>query len=159
MPLGQRAKLALLIGAVAVVVVIGLAIGYAVLGADNQPQGNQPPSQPSGAGGSGTSGNGSQSTDKTATALLTDDAMLNPDQAKVLDRIEGDCNVSPVHVHAQGEATRSVPRAHQGQIMVGQHHGLPGHTSRMTPTGLWSSGLEPAARLNNMSDFANVPCT
>ena len=36
--LGQRTKLALLIGAVAVVVVIGLVIGYAVLGADNQPQ-------------------------------------------------------------------------------------------------------------------------
>jgi hypothetical protein len=84
--LGQRAKLALLLGAVAVVVVIGLVIGYAVLGADNQPQGNQPPNQPSGAGGSGTSGNGGQSTDKTATALLTDAAMLNPDQAKVLDR-------------------------------------------------------------------------
>ena len=78
-PLGQRTKLALLIGAVAVVVVIGLVIGYAVLGADNQPQ--DPPG-----GSSTTSGNGSQSPDQTGTALLTDDAMLNPDQAKVLDR-------------------------------------------------------------------------
>jgi hypothetical protein len=79
-PLGQRTKLALLIGAVAVVVVIGLAIGYAVLGANNRPQ------DPPGAGGSGTSGNGSQSPDQSGTALLTDAAMLNADQAKVLDR-------------------------------------------------------------------------
>jgi hypothetical protein len=90
-PLGQRAKLALLIGAVAVVVVIGLVIGYAVLGADNQPQsnqpqGNQPQTRPDVAGGRGTSGNGSQSPDQTGTALLSDAAMLNPDQAKVLDR-------------------------------------------------------------------------
>ena len=35
--LGQRTKLALLIGAVAAVVVIGLAIGYAVLGIGAQP--------------------------------------------------------------------------------------------------------------------------
>jgi hypothetical protein len=85
-PLGQRAKLALLIGVVAAVVVIGLVIGYAVLGADNQPQGNQPQSRPGVAGGRGTSGNGSQSPDQTGTAVLSDAAMLNPDQAKVLDR-------------------------------------------------------------------------
>jgi hypothetical protein len=84
--LGQRAKLALLIGAVAVVVVIGLVIGYAVLGADNQPQGNELPGRPGGTGGSGTSGNGSQSPDRTGTALLSDAAMLSPDQAKFLDR-------------------------------------------------------------------------
>ena len=35
--IGQRTKLALLIGAVAAVVVIGLAIGYAVLGIGAQP--------------------------------------------------------------------------------------------------------------------------
>jgi hypothetical protein len=81
-PLGQRAKLALLIGAVAVVVVIGLVIGYAVLGAGNQPQG-----EPGAVDGSGTSGSGSQGPDQTGTALLADDAtMLNPDQAKVIDR-------------------------------------------------------------------------
>jgi hypothetical protein len=85
-PLGQRAKLALLIGVVAAVVVIGLVIGYAVLSADNQPQGNQPQSRPGVAGGRGTSGNGSQSPDQTGTAVLSDAAMLNPDQAKVLDR-------------------------------------------------------------------------
>jgi hypothetical protein len=85
-PLGQRTKLVLLIGAVAVVVVIGLVIGYAVLGADNQPQGNEPPGQPSVAGGNATSGNGSQNPDQTGTALLSEAAMLNPDQAKVFYR-------------------------------------------------------------------------
>jgi hypothetical protein len=79
-PLGRRAKLALLIGAVAVVVVIGLVIGYAVLGADNQ---QDPPGV---VVGNGPSATGSQSPDQTGTALLTDAAMLNPDQANVLDR-------------------------------------------------------------------------
>jgi hypothetical protein len=74
-PLGQHTKLVLLIGAVAVVVVIGLVIGYAVLGADNQPQG-----QPD------VASNSSQSPDQTQTALLTEATMLNPSQAKVLDR-------------------------------------------------------------------------
>src|SRR4029453_7962044 len=69
-----------------VVVVIGLVIGYAVLGADNQPQGNEPPGQPSVAGGNATSGNGSQNPDQTGTALLSEAAMLNPDQAKVFYR-------------------------------------------------------------------------
>jgi len=80
-PLGQRTKLALLIGAVAVVVVIGLVIGYAVLGADNRPQ--DPPGV---VVGNGPSANSSQSPDQTGTALLTDAVMLNPDQAKILDR-------------------------------------------------------------------------
>jgi hypothetical protein len=83
MPLSRRAKLALLIGAVAVVAVIGLVIGYAVLVAGNQPQSR--PSAPPSAGGNGTSSNASQAPDQTGAAL-TDDAMLNPDQAKALDR-------------------------------------------------------------------------
>ena len=57
-PLGRHAKLALLIGAVAVVVVIGLVIGYAVLSAASQRQ-NQP-TPPTSPGGSGTSSNASQ---------------------------------------------------------------------------------------------------
>jgi hypothetical protein len=82
--LGQRTKLVLLIGAVAVVVVIGLVIGYVVLGADNQ----QPQSQPSasGAAGNGTSDNGNQGQAQSGTALLTDASMLSPDQAKAIDK-------------------------------------------------------------------------
>jgi hypothetical protein len=85
-PMGQRAKLALLIGAVAVVVAIGLAIGYAVLGAGNQPQRSQQQSPPGSTGGSGNSGTNSQGPDQSGTALLSDAALLNPDQVKVLDR-------------------------------------------------------------------------
>jgi hypothetical protein len=83
-PLGRHAKLALLIGAVAVVVVIGLVIGYAVLSAASQRQ-NQP-NPPTSQGGSGTSSNASQPPDQTGSALLTDASMLNPGQAKILDR-------------------------------------------------------------------------
>ena len=86
-PLGRRTKLALLIGGVAVVVVIGLLVGYAVLSAASQRQ-RQP-----GAGGSpgasgtsgGTSDNASQPPDQTGTASLSDASMLNPVQAENLD--------------------------------------------------------------------------
>jgi hypothetical protein len=83
-PLGRRTKLALLIGGVAVVVVIGLLVGYAVFSAASQRQ-NQP-----GAGRSpvpsGPSDNASQPPDQTGTAMLSDDSMLNPVQAEALDR-------------------------------------------------------------------------
>jgi hypothetical protein len=82
--LSQHAKLALLIGAVAAVAVIGLLIGYAVLATDNQPQ--SPPSVPPAAGGNGSTGNAGQGPDQTGAALLTDATMLSPDQAKVIDR-------------------------------------------------------------------------
>mgnify|MGYP003694296123 CR=1 FL=1 len=77
-PLGRRAKIALLIGAVAAVVVIGLVVGYAVL-VGKQPQ-TQPDVSPSGRhweSGAWSERNG---------GLLTDDLMLSPSQAKVLDR-------------------------------------------------------------------------
>jgi hypothetical protein len=77
--LGQKTKLALIIGAVAVVVVIGLLIGYAVRGAANQQQ-TPPKASPSG-GGSSQAANQSAG----GTALLTDATMLSPKQAKILD--------------------------------------------------------------------------
>ncbi|HJV14785.1 MAG TPA: hypothetical protein VJ625_12925 [Propionibacteriaceae bacterium] len=87
-PLGRRAKLTLLTGAVAVVVVIGLLIGYAVRSATNQSQSQSQSSlAPSGGGGSdGASSNGGgQGPGQTGTALLSDAAMLSPTQAKALD--------------------------------------------------------------------------
>ena len=77
-PLSRRTKLALLIGTVSVVVVIGLLVGYAVVTAASQSQ-----RQPS---GGGTSSNASQPPAQTETAVLTDASMLNPTQADILDR-------------------------------------------------------------------------
>ena len=79
--LGGRAKLALIIGAVAAVVVIGLVIGYAVLGVGNQPQSQPSVSPPPGGGPSGGS---NQPAGQTGGALLTDGFMLSPDQAKAI---------------------------------------------------------------------------
>ncbi|HSU35603.1 MAG TPA: hypothetical protein VLJ88_08080 [Propionibacteriaceae bacterium] len=82
--LGQRTKLALLIGAVAAVVVIGLAIGYAVLGI-----GADPTTAPSAS--ASVDPNSPPPTDPSATAtepagvLLTDASMLSAAQAAKLD--------------------------------------------------------------------------
>jgi hypothetical protein len=83
--LGGRAKLALIIGAVAAVVVIGLVIGYSVLSVGNQPQ-SQPSVSPPQAGGSGASGGASQAAGQgqPVGALLTDGSMLSVGQAKGL---------------------------------------------------------------------------
>jgi len=81
-PLGQGAKLALIIGSVAVVVVIGLLIGYAVRGAANPRQPQPTVSQPSGGGGLK---DGNQPPGQTSNALLSDASMLSPKQAKLLD--------------------------------------------------------------------------
>jgi hypothetical protein len=80
-PLTQRTKLTLLIGAAAVVVVIGLLIGYAVRSAANQP--TQPNQAPTGGGGSN---GGGQAPGQNGTALLSDASMLTPSQAKILKR-------------------------------------------------------------------------
>ena len=85
--LGRRAKLALIIGAVAAVVVIGLVIGYSVLSVGNQPQ-SQPSVSPPPAGGSGASAGAGQTAGQAAGqaggAVLSDTSMLSADQAKVL---------------------------------------------------------------------------
>jgi hypothetical protein len=82
-PLGRRVKLAVVIGAVAAVVVIGLLVGYAVL-AGEQPQ-SRPSLSPS-AGGRGPSSGTSQSAGQSGAPLLGDGSMLSPGQAKALDQ-------------------------------------------------------------------------
>jgi hypothetical protein len=77
-PLGRRTKLTLLIGAAAVVVVIGLLIGYAVRSATNQSQSQSQSSlEPS--------ARETQAPDQTGTALLSDASMLSPTQAKAIN--------------------------------------------------------------------------
>jgi hypothetical protein len=81
--LGGRAKLALIIGAVAAVVVIGLVIGYSVLSVGDQPQ-SQPTVSPP-ASGSGASGGAGQAAGQGGDgALLNDGSMLSVGQAKSL---------------------------------------------------------------------------
>ncbi len=80
-PLSQRTKLSLLIGSVAAVVVIGLAIGYAVLGVGQRSTVGPTTSPTSGATEPASP---SPSNGTSAGALLTDELMLSPAQAKAL---------------------------------------------------------------------------
>jgi len=73
--LGHRARLALLIGAVAAVVVVGLAIGYAVVGVRDQPTAGGDPSQPA----------ATSAASPTPTALLDDASMLTPQGVLPID--------------------------------------------------------------------------
>lgn len=73
--LGRRARLALLVGAVAAVVVVGLAIGYAVVGVRDQP----------GTGGSAAPTVTSGPATPSATVLLDDASMLAPQGAQLID--------------------------------------------------------------------------
>jgi hypothetical protein len=79
-PLGRHAKLAILIGGIAAVVVIGLLIGYAVRSAAKQPQ-NQASHAPS---TDGSSQGASSAQGQNGGALLSDESMLSPSQAKTL---------------------------------------------------------------------------
>jgi hypothetical protein len=85
-PLGERTRWAIALGAVAAVVVVGLAIGYAVLRVGDQ-QGTVPaPSLTAGTGATapstGTTGDPSPT---TGGVLLSEDSMLTAAQAKRLD--------------------------------------------------------------------------
>ncbi|MGI3784168.1 MAG: hypothetical protein ACRYG2_25695 [Janthinobacterium lividum] len=73
--LGSRARLAVLIGAVAAVVIVGLAIGAAVVGVRNQP----------GAGADPAPTATSATVTPSATALLDDASMLAPEGAQAID--------------------------------------------------------------------------
>ena len=83
-PLGERTRWAIALGAVAAVVVVGLAIGYAVFGVGNE-QGTVP--SPSKTVGTGTTAPSTSSDPSPTTAgvLLTDDSLLSAAQAKRLD--------------------------------------------------------------------------
>ncbi|HEV2929965.1 MAG TPA: hypothetical protein VGW74_14830, partial [Propionibacteriaceae bacterium] len=84
-PRSERTRLALTLGAVAAVVVVGLAIGYAVFGVDSN-QGTAP--APSLSAGTGSTAPTSASSDPSATTggvLLSDGSMLSATQAKRID--------------------------------------------------------------------------
>jgi hypothetical protein len=80
-PIGARSKLALLVAGVAAVVIVGLAIGYAVLNIGD-PSSSTPP--PAGSVPGSTTGTGSLSPDPNV--LLSDATMLSARQARGLDK-------------------------------------------------------------------------
>ena len=84
-PIGERARWALAIGVIAAVVVLGLAIGYAVLGLGKDRGVAPAPSETAGSVGPAptTSASAAPPVD---TALLTNDMMLTAAQAKPLDK-------------------------------------------------------------------------
>ena len=84
-PIGERARWALAIGVIAAIVVLGLAIGYAVLGLGSR-QGIVPaPSETAGSVGPAPTTSVSEPP-PISGALLTDEMMLGAGQAKVLDQ-------------------------------------------------------------------------
>ena len=84
-PIGERARWALAIGVIAAVVVLGLAIGYAVLrlgdGRDTAP----PPAETAGSVGPAPTTSASEPPTTGGAALLTNDLMVSAAQAKPLD--------------------------------------------------------------------------
>ena len=83
-PIGERARWALAIGVIAAVVVLGLAIGYAVLGLGNGQGTTPPPAETSGSVGPAPTTSVAEPP-TTGGALLTNDLMLTATQAKPLD--------------------------------------------------------------------------
>ena len=84
-PIGERARWALAIGVVAAVVVLGLAIGYAVLGLGDDNKGTVPPPAETPARWARRRRPASPSRRTNGGALLTNDLMLSAAQAKPLD--------------------------------------------------------------------------
>ena len=84
-PLGQRSKVGLLIGAVAGIVILGLAIGYTVLSLTRPSA--APGVAPGGQGNSSgpTTGTSSAPPEPEPTALLTDASLITPATAAKID--------------------------------------------------------------------------
>jgi hypothetical protein len=80
-PTGNRTRTALLVGAVAAVVVLGLAIGYSIFSLSS-PKAADPGTNESPSGSISASGSTSPSVE--ASVLLTDDSMLNAKEAKAV---------------------------------------------------------------------------
>ena len=83
-PIGERARWALAIGVIAAVVVLGLAIGYAVLGLGDGRGTAPPPAETAGSVGPAPTTSASE-VPPVNGALLTNDMMLAAAQAKPMD--------------------------------------------------------------------------
>lgn len=83
-PRADRRRLLLLIGAVAVVAVLGLLAGYAIIRSTSQPIAAPGPSASPGTSDPSASP-GTDPSDPAGTALITDALMLSPSQAETMD--------------------------------------------------------------------------
>jgi hypothetical protein len=127
--LGHRARLALLIGAVAAVVIVGLAVGYAVVGVHGQPSAGGDPTQPVASTGAPT---------PSATALLDDSSMLAPTGAQAID---------PRRTWAAGATTRGPVPDGSGAACLGSDplEGAPTSQQTITRTLTANGSDAPAA--------------
>ena len=83
-PKADRRRLLLLIGAVAVVAILGLVGGYAIIKTTGQPTAAPGPSTSAGPTDPGATPSGE--TSDPGTALITDDLMLSAAQAETIDK-------------------------------------------------------------------------
>ena len=83
-PKADRRRLLLLVGAVAVVAILGLVAGYAIITTTRQPIAAPGPSTTAGPTDPGASP-GTDPSDPAGTALITDALMLSPSQAGTID--------------------------------------------------------------------------
>ncbi|HEY5787275.1 MAG TPA: hypothetical protein VIT65_21125 [Microlunatus sp.] len=83
-PSADRRRLLLMIGAVAVVAILGLLGGYAIIKTTGQPIATPGPSTSAGSTDPGASPSGE--TSDPGTALITDDLMLSAAQAETIDK-------------------------------------------------------------------------
>lgn len=133
---GSRAKLALIIGAVAAVVIIGLVVGFTVLGIGQTPSTNRSPTAPTGSQASAPSGNPSASPTDGSVELLTDEMLLTPDEAKTLSAKRtwtvaktqrGPAEDAPVAACFGGDPPEGQPSAQQevSQVLTGSGNSAP----------------------------------
>ena len=137
--LGRRGRLALLVGAVAAVVVVGLAIGYAVVGATGQPGASGDPSAPATSEASAT---------PSAVALLDDSSMLTP---------QGVAPVGPKLTFTAGETVRGPVPDGSGAACLGGDplEGAPTAQQTLTRT-LTASGSNPPVATHLAQAYASV---
>ena len=140
--IGRRGRLALLIGAVAAVVVVGLAIGYAVVGATGQPGASGDPS------GDASAPTSSDAGTPSAVALLDDASMLTP---------QGVAPVGPKLTFTAGEIVRGPIPDGSGAACLGGDplEGAPTAQQTITRT-LTATGSNPPTATHIAQAYASV---
>lgn len=146
-PARNKTRLALIIGITAAVVIIGLVVGYAVLGIGRNPQTNPPPSvsPPTSATESGQSGSPSG----TGTQeLLSDASMVAPEAAKQLD---------PARTWTVAETVRGLSDdSPTAACLGGTIEGLPANQQVILRTLTSGTGAEAPGALHQALAYGSV---